>query len=484
MSSQVTQIRYKKDWFNPLFHIIQSIKADPEIQTVIIFGSKGSSKTFSVAQTCLIDMVHNGKSTLALRKEAARLEESLIATFRKCRYGLNLNSASKVMFRKFMAVWPEGNEAKIRFDGMDAGEDKIKGLEGIQNVVFDELDQFKPEEWEQAGISLRGGGGEQMLFGLLNPVSEENWVKKDFIDSFDWEDYIPSCGHTLSERSFIRRAKNKENGKLENVVLIKTVYLDNAYVVGGKHQDGTEYGKIDHELLRKYESLKYSNPYKYRINVLGEWGVIQAKRPFCYNFDMNKHVKQVEVRPDCFFFLSFDFNVEINAATLWQVDVPRKIVNCLMEFTPTLGIHAQCLKISRMLKSKTELPEAAGGLRVFITGDSTGNNRVNGSETAPLWRVVQNVMKIKDPARLWVATSNLQHNVSCDLVNHVLSTWNVSIDIKCTRLINDCMKAELYSNASGREVINKKAYDPHYLDTLRYVFQNVLHTAVKREMYE
>jgi hypothetical protein len=388
------------------------------------------------------------------------------------------------MYKQYRALWPYGHEAMIKFDGLDDGDDKVKGIEGIQNVVFDELDQFRMSEWEQANLSLRGGGPEQMLFGLLNPISEESWVKKDYIDSYDWEDYVPDTDYRLSEKSFVRRAKDRATGELLNIVLIKTLYLDNAYVMQGTHPTGETYGKTDNEVLKKYEAVKRTNPHRYRVDVLGEWGVLKAKSPFCYNFDMNKHVKAVEPSPDLFFFLSFDFNIGVNAATLWQVDIKKRIVYCLMEFPPTLGIEMQCGKINKVIRSKILLPEALGGFKVFLTGDATGSNNVNGGDTSPLWQIVKRALKITDHTRMWVAKSNLRHNVSCELVNYVLSSWDFAIDVKCTNLINDCMKAEIHKNNSGRDVINKRSYDPHYLDTMRYLFQNVLHEHVKNHIYE
>lgn len=169
---------------------------------------------------------------------------------------------------------------------------------------------------------------------------------------------------------------------------------------------------------------------------------INLKMKFCNDFDKDKHIRPVDIGSG-YFYLSFDFN----AATLWQINVKDKVVNCIMEFPPMLGLKQQCDEIKRILDEKN--------IKVFLTGDSKYE-----------WGNVQKKLSTRILLPSKVAKFNLDYGVSFYLVNSILKNWNVSIDEKCTSLINDCANA-IYNNHSANNY--------YYLDTMCYVFHNVLY---------
>jgi phage terminase large subunit len=73
--------RFSKQWFNPLFFIINDIpKTYPNVKVVFIYGGKQSSKTYTISQYCAMKSVTKNQSTLAYRKESTQIKDSIYTT--------------------------------------------------------------------------------------------------------------------------------------------------------------------------------------------------------------------------------------------------------------------------------------------------------------------------------------------------------------------------------------------------------------------
>ncbi|MDI6033995.1 phage terminase large subunit [Flavobacterium sp. LB2P84] len=291
-TKEIPIIKYSKKWFNPLFFILEDIlDNNTKVSNIYIYGGKSSSKTASICQQFAKRGLEKRQSSMLFRKESSRVKTTIKPSFKLGINTTRLTNGWHQYEREFRSV--TGAEAILT--GLDS-EDKAKGVEGFDFVLFDELDQFEPKEHEQADLSLRGEGN-KVLFGTWNPVSKMSWVKTKLVDSFEWleTDYklpdpksfvnISSCGTTI---------------------LIKTSYLDNYWTVGSPC--GT-YGFRDEKLIAKYFKLKTTDYNAYKVNVLGEWGNVQRGGEFYKNFRAETQVKKHTYDPNLPLHISFDENV-------------------------------------------------------------------------------------------------------------------------------------------------------------------------------
>ena len=198
----------------------------------------------------------------------------MIKTFKKSIRLTRLHNG--YIFNEFQHNTLKGNS--IVFKGLDS-EDKVKGIEDFGYMLFDELDHFTMDDFEQADISFRGEVA-KVAFFTWNPVSDKLWIKL-YLDSIEWVDTeykLPS------NNSFV---KISDCGTM---LLIKTIYTDNYWTVGSPCGS---YGYVDNKLLDKYDRIKITNYKLWLVNAMGEWGVSENKSPFFYAFDENKHVSKV-----------------------------------------------------------------------------------------------------------------------------------------------------------------------------------------------
>ena len=286
------EISYSKKWFNPLFFILEDILDNrPKVSNIYIYGGKSSSKTASICQQFAKRGLEKRQSSMLFRKESSRVKTTIKPSFKLGINTTRLSQGWKEMEREFRSV--TGAEAILT--GLD-NEDKAKGVEGFDFVLFDELDQFEQKEHEQADLSLRGEGG-KVLFGTWNPVSKVSWVKLKLVDLFDWK---PTEYELPDPKSFVKISS------CGTTVLIKTSYHDNFWTVGSPC--GT-YGFRDEKLIAKYERLKTTDYNAYKVNVLGEWGNVQRGGEFYKKFKAENQVKKHSYNPNLPLHISFDENV-------------------------------------------------------------------------------------------------------------------------------------------------------------------------------
>ena len=285
-------IAYSKKWFNPLFFILEDIlETKPLVSKILVYGGKSSSKTASVSQLLAKRGLAKRESSILFRKESSRIPTTLKPSFQLGIDTTRLSQGWKTLDREFRSV----TGAKVVLTGLDS-EDKAKGVEGFNYVLFDELDQYDYKEFEQADLSLRGSG-QKIFFGTWNPVSKLSWVKTELVDSYDWK---PTEYNLPSDTSSVKISS------CGTTILIKTNYLDNYWSVGSPC--GT-YGYRDDKLIAKYLKLKTTDYNAYKVNVLGEWGNVQRGGEFYKSFRVENQVKKHKYNPDLPLHISFDENV-------------------------------------------------------------------------------------------------------------------------------------------------------------------------------
>lgn len=346
------KITYKKTWFNPLYFIIKQLLKEG-VSEFYIYGGKSSSKTVSICQTIVTECFKNNEDALIYRKESATIETTTKNTVDLAVQTTRLHNAFKKMDREFRSV----NNDRVIFRGLDK-EGKIKGIENFAWMFWDELDQFDFEEYSQAMLSFRGEVVKG-FFGAWNPISEESWVKKKIVDVEEWHDH--EVLKLPNDDSFVRISK--DGGK----ALIKTNYKDNYWTVGSPCET---YGYRDEKLISRYEKLQETDPKRYDVEVLGNWGVIGANDPYIQGFNENINVGKTVFNPRETVYLGFDYNVgnSCSVSQLYEYSPQKWRFHLLKEYKLDGGegrdLQALCMIVAKDW----------GHCIIRCTGDASGNN--------------------------------------------------------------------------------------------------------------
>jgi len=470
-------ITYDRYWFNPVYYHIEKYSHYPDVRYIFVYGGKSSAKTFSILQLFEILILELGISTVAFRRESTRIKD----TIRKDSI-INLNNINirpafdTYEFELRCNKYPK-DEGIFRMKGLE-DEDAVKGIAGFKYALLDELDHFDIGLFRQADASFRGTP-EQKLFATWNPINEEHWIKTDFIDKKEWIELDRAAypvGHKLHNVSKLSNHSSIKRSKDGMCILIKTNFFDNKWVFGGK-DESVEYGVIDENLIKLYASYEQEDPEFYQVNVLGEWGTVQAENPFIRNLDYNTQVG------DCLHlynkslpvYCSLDFN-EKWTALIKQIQGDKiYYMKCFHDYPEEM---------------MEQIALEFGHYEMYFTGDFSGNSnnqytRDNSKKTAwKLARTLYNEACVKIHKRDLLMqqkaysnfdavpnSGNISHSASRTISNALLFNWGkrVMIDkFNCKALLSDCKKIEATAQGGlNKEDLNRKDIG-HHLDVFRY----------------
>ena len=300
---------------------------DSRLRYIVMYGGSSSGKSFSVAQCVLIMTLYDAENSLVMRKVGAAISKTIYEDFKVAARGLGLSSQFKFVQNCIRC----SNGARIDFSGLDDPE-KVKGISNYKRVLLEELSEFELQDWKQIRKRLRGKEGQQII-STFNPISEQHWIKRDFIDLEKWHDVeeplmiggdvVPMhlCkvkSVKMNEPSIVMNARTGEmEEKPSNAILIQSTYLNNFWVVGSP--DG-KYGYYDEQCVADFEYDRLHDPDYYNVYALGEWGVIRTGSEFFGSFNIGKHVRKVDYVDGLPVHLSVDNNVlPYISVSLWQV---------------------------------------------------------------------------------------------------------------------------------------------------------------------
>lgn len=419
-------VRFSRKWFNPLFFHINHYAADPKIRRILLYGGKRSAKTFSALQWIAKQSYMYQSSAICYRKESERIPTTLKPAISKAIETIRFNSVFKKYDREFRCV----NGEVIVMTGLD-NEDKIKGIEGYRYLLFDEINQFTLNEWLEANQSL-SAMPDQKIFATWNPISERHWLKVKVIDKMEWED-LPNVlpNQPYSELDQTSRVQLSGDGR---TLLIKTTYLDNKWIVGG---DG--FGFVDQAIIDEYRDMHKLSMSKYRVNVLGEWGVPEVDRPFLHNFNEEIHVSRCDYDERHPIWLCFDFNKDPFVCTVRQFYPVNGVFwdKTIKQFRIDNGDVATMCKIIKQSYSRKAISSC------YVTGDSTGGSRHVGMKgNLTIWKQIVRELNVAPP-RVRVPKTNMGVKESGDMANYYLNQHGaIAIDPSCTHLIQDMIYVE------------------------------------------
>lgn len=451
------KVKFDKEWFNPLYFIINKLLSEG-VSEFYIYGGKSSAKTVSVCQVIAVECLLKQRNALIFRKEQSTIKTTIKESMKLAVDMCRLDQGYTVMDFSLRSMY--GN--RITFKGLDS-EEKAKGVEGCSYILWDELNHFTYAEYSQMILSFRGEIA-KAFFGTWNPVSEDSWVKTEIVDKDSWKDWDDM---TLpSEHSFI---KINEQG---NKVLIKTIYPDNYWTVGSPCKT---YGFRDENLLAKYDRKRIFDYDDYLINVLGEWGIIRPDSLYIDGFNAKINTGVTVFNPRQIILLGFDYNVGNSCVVgqMWEYAPAKWRINILEEY------HLQGGEGSDLEVLCEKIAVKYGKHDLHYTGDASGNNGSAltqgsvGANTLVGNYLTKYVMKYHKHDR--VKFKKFKKNPDTDLSGWICSFLfkvlgkDFMLSETCSTLMRDLNKAEkLAGGKLNKDKANKGDYG-HVMDGLRYL---------------
>ena len=381
-----------------------------ESRHLVIHGGAGSGKSVFISAKILRRVCEETPhKILVIRKVASTLKDSVYAEIaaRIDDFGINKHVHRNKTEKSF--TFDNGNV--IICKGLDEPE-KIKSIEGITSVWTEEATELDENDHDQLVLRVRGEKANYIQFiWSFNPIDENHWIKRRLIDT-------------------------------GIATVLHTTYKDNTF--------------LDDEYIASLNALKETNSLYYQIYCLGEWGVVDTSNKFLYSFDQDKHVGKCELNEDLAVKLSFDFNLEPFAVSVYQ--------------TPdTETIHV----IDKIRLNNSDIYQVCDHIKAkypnhffIVTGDASGKNRTGTTRgKTSYWYIIRQELGLKDQ-QIKLRGMNLGLIESRVLCNSALQHKIIKIDPTQTELINDCKYATVDDKGVLVKDRAKNAND--FLDGFRY----------------
>lgn len=400
---------------------------------IIAYGGRGSSKTESFFIKYLIELFEPYYFKLAyINKEASGIRDNQYQGFKRVAKRIGLYDKLKFYDGDYRIVNPKTENMLIP-KGMDDPE-KTKGLDDVTAIWWDEINKGDLEDFQRLNELLRSPAAKYLQFAMsFNPVHIEHWLRTTFFHPDNSHEVHPDFrGQMLLNRS---------------------TYRDNEFI------DQQAYAKT---LIMS----AMGNPNSLRVNIEGDWGLPENNSPWLYNFDETKHVREVPFLPLYPVYISFDFNVDPFACTIWQMS-PHKggkdsFVHCVDEISGKYKIEEMC----------DILNQRYGHCIKYITGDRSGQNEDVGRNQS-LYQMIAGRLGVSNK-NLHLNTHNLEHADSRILCNAMFFYYpNLAIHPKCKGLIDDCKKATIDEKGKDPSKLKKDrdGFKMDSFDSMRYTFQ-------------
>lgn len=483
-------VNYKK--LNPNAFYLLKYMNDESIRFIVLWGGSSSSKSFSVAQTILIQTLQDGENTLVMRKVGASILKTIYEDYKVAAKVLGILHLFRFKINSISCV----NGAKIDFSGLDDPE-KIKGISNYKRVQLEEWSEFEEADFKQIRKRLRGKKGQQIIADF-NPISESHWIKKKFFDANKWHNIpmIVEIGGKRIPEELTRvksvkmndvryvlnvRTKEVEEHKPDSVI-IQSTYLNNFWVVGAP--DGT-YGYYDEQCIADFEYDRLHDPDYYNIYALGEWGVIRTGSEFFGSFNRGLHSGIYRYNPDLPIHLSVDNNVlPFISISYWQIDLTKG--KRIWQFNETCA-ESPNNTVRKAAKLCVDFLKSINYSDiVFLHGDASTKSANTFDDEKRSWMdlFIDTIQRYGYRVEDNVGKNNPSVAITGEFVNAIwegqVTDIELFIDEGCTNSIEDYMSVQKDVNGGmlktkTKNKITQQIYEEHghLSDNLRYLVYDV-----------
>lgn len=486
-------VNHKK--LNPnAFYLLKYLN-DATLRFIILYGGSSSGKSFSVAQSVLIQTLQDGENTLVMRKVGASISKTIYEDYKVAASLLGISQYFKFIQNSIKCTY---NGAKIDFSGLDDPE-KIKGISNYKRVQLEELSEFEFADLKQIRKRLRGKKGQQIIADF-NPISETNWIKKDWLDNEKLHDVpmvVEIGGKVIpAELTKVKSLKMNEGKSMvnpktkeieeypPNMVVIQSTYLNNFWVVGSP--DGT-YGYYDEQCVMDFEHDRLYDPDYYNVYALGEWGVIKTGNEFLNSFNVGKNSGEYPYIPGLPIHLSVDSNVlPYISVGYWQVDLSKGKDMYQIAETTAESPNNTVRRAAKLVSKK--LIEIGYNDKIYLHGDASAKaaNTIDDNKRSFMDLFIDTLRKDNWTVEDKVGNKNPLVSMTGEFVNAIfekqLPDLSININDGCRASIDDYLSVQKDANGAilktkVKDSVTKQSYEEHghLTDTLRYVVHDIMY---------
>lgn len=427
-------MKVSRKWFNDKFYPLIFCNK----RYLVLYGSRGSSKSEFVAQYCILKCLEDGYFKLVYcRKSGENIRESQFSLIKKWLKIWEIEHLFRV-YETTMKVECKHNGNTMIAKGVDDPE-KVKSTDEPSHIWLEEVTEFDKDDFTTLNDTLRTEKAQCQMMVTFNPIDETHWIRKFLFHPYFWKNPTD--------------AKPNPEFKEDEIVLHHSTFRDNRFI----DRDSYE---------RTLRISCFGDENRYNVNAHGLWGVPDKQMKFAWAFDENKHcVDNVEYLPDEVLWLSWDFNV--NPMTCIAAQKLHDRLNVLKSFKlDNSNTYQMCQRV------KAEYPNAV----FMVTGDASGDS-LNAAMRDEItnYKIIQQELGITNQ-QFSVPLVNPSIAVNQILVNAVLLNVNVYIDKNnCQPLIFDLNYVEI---GKDKKILKDRTTDEKkadQLDAFRYLC-NILYS--------
>ena len=497
--------KIKRHRLNPNGVWLKHACKDTRLRFIVLMGGASSGKSYSVAQIFPVLAFLESTNHLVMRKVGASIEKTIYADFkasiqntllrwkRNGEVEIEQPLAELCTFKQNCIEFKGG--ARIDFCGLDDPE-KIKGISQYKRVFLDELSEYDESDFKQIRLRLRGMEGQQII-SAFNPISEEHWIKKHWLDREQWNEVPMEIEGIPKELCAVKSVKmnseklilNPNTGEYDkhapDTIVIQSTYLNNFWVVGSP--DGT-YGYYDYQAIANFEHDRIHDPDYYQVYALGEWGHIRTGAEFFPSFNRGVVCGKFPFNPELPIHISMDSNVlPYVTATFFQKEYKPDDVQQVTQFDelPIESPNNSARKAAKVIADKLRSYDYTE--KVYLHGDASGKaaNTIDPNNRSFFDLVIDELEKEGFDVVDCIGSKNPSVATTGEFINAV---WDGRVDKVAIRIDNDCttsiddyqavQKDENGAIAKQKVThpITKQKYEPHahISDCLRYVCYDLL----------
>jgi hypothetical protein len=301
---------FRRRVFTKVFFILKAAFNNPLLRFIYVYGGSSASKTYSVVQLLVYNMLRDPTETaMVLRKYSVDIDDTIYADFKDVLKRWGLTHLFKIQ-KHYIECRVTG--AFVKFRGLDDSE-KIKGISGFKRIILEEISQFDQSDLKQIRKRLRGKKGQQII-GIFNPITEEHWIKKEIFDKSGLKAPDTTTGMYIDAKGKLidTSVAGLWENDLGNMLVIKTNYLDNPFIIGPHFRDQAT--------IDDFEFDRLHDPEYYEVYGLGNWGKIRTGGEFWKDFKRSTCTTDLGWCPEQPIFQSWDENVNPYLTCLvWQL---------------------------------------------------------------------------------------------------------------------------------------------------------------------
>ena len=289
-------------------------------------GSAGSGKSYFVQQKLTIKACNDKRKILMCRRYGSTITNSIWSLQLDILRQWKILNLCKINKAERTITLPNGSQ--FVFIGLD-DEQKLLSINNVSDVFVEEVFECSQELLDQLSLRMRGKAKHQQIYCCFNPISPHNFL-------FEF------CEGSKQPKSFFYD---------------KSTYRDNPF--------------LSQDYIDALEDLQRTNPNKFRIFGLGEWGVdmdglVFKNVEFVKDVDVSTLLKNPKLEIRC----GSDAGV-IDASTiavsLW--DKENKIIYVIGEWYQrgaTLDEHYQAIIDLGLAKQRIYVDSADTRLIQFL----------------------------------------------------------------------------------------------------------------------